>query len=199
MPAKRSKCKAKSESGFGAQATRNRLDMTLRGLTAPDFLVESYQMCSARFVVAVVRSPGRSMRGLIAAIGLLAVSNVPAASAADDFAIAVNGGTAVDLALLPADHPIGTNAAVKLVSLKRAANIPDLTISTFIVDYRPSESAVLHRLPSSAGKTIPTILITAYPDDSVRERALGDGVVCYLTKPFEESDLLACIRSSVNM
>lgn len=57
----------------------------------------------------------------------------------------------------------------------------------------------LHRHLMASGKTIPTILITAYPDDSVRERALGDGVVCYLTKPFEENDLLACIRSSVNM
>jgi FixJ family two-component response regulator len=49
----------------------------------------------------------------------------------------------------------------------------------------------------AAGKTIPTILITAYPDDSMRERALGDGVVCYLSKPFDENDLLACIRSSI--
>jgi FixJ family two-component response regulator len=57
----------------------------------------------------------------------------------------------------------------------------------------------LHRHLMASGKTIPTILITAYPDDSVRERALGEGIVCYLTKPFEENDLLACIGLSVNM
>jgi FixJ family two-component response regulator len=51
----------------------------------------------------------------------------------------------------------------------------------------------------AAGKTIPTILITAYPDDSMRERALGDGVVCYLSKPFDENDLLACIHSSITI
>ena len=51
----------------------------------------------------------------------------------------------------------------------------------------------------AAGKTIPTILITAYPDDSMRERALGDGVVCYLNKPFDENDLLACIHSSITI
>ena len=39
----------------------------------------------------------------------------------------------------------------------------------------------LHRRLLAAGKTIPTILITAYPDDSGREGALGDGVVCYLS------------------
>jgi CheY-like chemotaxis protein len=51
----------------------------------------------------------------------------------------------------------------------------------------------------ASGKTVPTILITAYPSDSVRERALGDGVVCYLTKPFDDDDLIACIRSSLNI
>jgi FixJ family two-component response regulator len=56
----------------------------------------------------------------------------------------------------------------------------------------------LHRHLVTAGKTIPTILITAYPDDSARERALGDGVVCYLSKPFDESELLACIDKSLN-
>ena len=57
----------------------------------------------------------------------------------------------------------------------------------------------LHRHLVASGKTIPTILITAYPDDSVRERALGDGVVGYLSKPFDENDLLACIRSSLDI
>jgi FixJ family two-component response regulator len=57
----------------------------------------------------------------------------------------------------------------------------------------------LHRHLLASGKTIPTILITAYPDDSMRERALGCGVVGYLSKPFDENDLLACIRSSLNI
>ena len=48
-----------------------------------------------------------------------------------------------------------------------------------------------------AGRAIPTILITAYPDDAVRERALNDGVVCYLRKPFEEADLLLCVREAI--
>jgi len=55
----------------------------------------------------------------------------------------------------------------------------------------------LHRHLSVLGKLIPTVLITAYPDDSVRERALAAGVIGYLSKPFEEDDLLACIRSAL--
>jgi DNA-binding response OmpR family regulator len=51
-----------------------------------------------------------------------------------------------------------------------------------------------HRLAASC-KPIPTILITAFPDERARERALQAGVICYLTKPFSEDDLLVCIRS----
>jgi FixJ family two-component response regulator len=55
----------------------------------------------------------------------------------------------------------------------------------------------LHRRLLASGKPIPTILITAYPDNSVRERALAAGVIGYLSKPFEQDDLLACIRSAL--
>ena len=46
------------------------------------------------------------------------------------------------------------------------------------------------------GHAIPTILVTAYPDDSVRERMLTLGVECYLSKPLEEADLIRCLRSA---
>jgi len=55
----------------------------------------------------------------------------------------------------------------------------------------------LHRHLSTAGNRIPTILITAYPDNTVRERALNAGVICYLSKPFDEGDLLSCIHSAL--
>ena len=47
-----------------------------------------------------------------------------------------------------------------------------------------------------AGRAIPTILVTAYPDDSVQENMLTLGVECYLRKPFEEADLIGCLRSA---
>jgi FixJ family two-component response regulator len=55
----------------------------------------------------------------------------------------------------------------------------------------------LHRHLSASGKPVPTILITAYPDDSVRTRALESGVICYLSKPFQETDLLSCVGTVV--
>src|SRR5690348_13334637 len=41
----------------------------------------------------------------------------------------------------------------------------------------------LYRHLIDAGRMIPTILVTAYPNDVDRARALNDGVVCYLRKP----------------
>jgi FixJ family two-component response regulator len=55
----------------------------------------------------------------------------------------------------------------------------------------------LHRHLVASGHRIPTILITAHQDEAGRRRALDAGVVGYLTKPFDENDLLGCIRSAI--
>jgi CheY-like chemotaxis protein len=51
----------------------------------------------------------------------------------------------------------------------------------------------LHNRLVASGQPIPTILITAFPDEGARERALQAGVIGYLAKPFSEAELLACI------
>ena len=56
----------------------------------------------------------------------------------------------------------------------------------------------LHKHLIEAGLAIPTILVTAYPDDPVRHRALKDGVACYLYKPVDDHDLQDCIRSALS-
>jgi len=55
----------------------------------------------------------------------------------------------------------------------------------------------LHRRLSASGKPFPTILITAYPDERVREGAMNAGVICYLSKPFDEGDLLSCLDNAI--
>jgi FixJ family two-component response regulator len=56
----------------------------------------------------------------------------------------------------------------------------------------------LHRRLIDAGYAIPTILVTAYPDEDVRARALKDGVVCYLRKPVDEKHLMRCLRAALH-
>jgi FixJ family two-component response regulator len=47
-----------------------------------------------------------------------------------------------------------------------------------------------------AGYSIPTVLVTAYPNDADRARALNDGVICYLRKPINEKHLIECLDAA---
>ena len=55
----------------------------------------------------------------------------------------------------------------------------------------------LHRHLIDSGHSIPTILVTAYPNDVERARALNDGVVCYLRKPVDEQHLKRCLHAAL--
>jgi FixJ family two-component response regulator len=49
----------------------------------------------------------------------------------------------------------------------------------------------------ATGHAIPTILITAHPEEAVRQRMLGLGVSCYLHKPLDEAVLIDCLRRAL--
>jgi FixJ family two-component response regulator len=49
------------------------------------------------------------------------------------------------------------------------------------------------------GHAIPTILVTAYPNDPLRARVLNQGVVCYLHKPFDQNNLIGCVRKAIEL
>jgi FixJ family two-component response regulator len=51
----------------------------------------------------------------------------------------------------------------------------------------------LYRRLIDTGNAIPTILVTAFPNDADRARALNDGVLCYLPKPVNEDHLTRCV------
>lgn len=63
--------------------------------------------------------------------------------------------------------------------------------------HMPGMSGVeLHKHLINLGYAIPTVLVTAYPDDDVRRRALKDGAICYLCKPVDDDHLERCLRSA---
>ena len=64
-------------------------------------------------------------------------------------------------------------------------NMPDMT------------GIELHKHLVESGFAIPTILITAYPDESARARVTADGVICYLSKPCDEALLINCVNSAL--
>ena len=50
---------------------------------------------------------------------------------------------------------------------------------------------------ATSGYRIPTIVITAFPDDRTRTQALGAGAVGVLSKPITKEELLTCLRSAL--
>jgi FixJ family two-component response regulator len=55
----------------------------------------------------------------------------------------------------------------------------------------------LHRRLVAAGASIPTIVITGYPDEAVRRQALEVGVSGWLAKPVSPEELLRCLRGAL--
>ena len=69
-------------------------------------------------------------------------------------------------------------------------------ISCVIADVNMPEMSGLdlHFRLLELGNVVPTILITAFPTEIDRSRALDAGVISYLAKPFADADLLDGVR-----
>ena len=49
------------------------------------------------------------------------------------------------------------------------------------------------------GNQIPVILVTAYPNDKHRTRALNNGAVGFLSKPFDDRSLMECLTDAIEL
>jgi FixJ family two-component response regulator len=49
----------------------------------------------------------------------------------------------------------------------------------------------------ASGERIPTVIITAHPDERTQSRAREAGITCYISKPFAPDDLLECVREAI--
>jgi FixJ family two-component response regulator len=71
--------------------------------------------------------------------------------------------------------------------------------SCVITDVRmPDMSGVeLQTALRKQGRSTPFIFITAFPEESARLRALQDGAVCFLSKPFDAPTLIRCVEAAL--
>jgi FixJ family two-component response regulator len=88
-------------------------------------------------------------------------------------------------------------AFARAASLLRSRRLS--RISCLIADMRmPKMTGLeLHRHLVASNHAIPTILMTAYPDERAQAQAIRDDVVAYLIKQFAADELLACVRRAV--
>lgn len=55
----------------------------------------------------------------------------------------------------------------------------------------------LHEQLVREGRRVPVIFITGYPDEKARTRVLNAGATGYLSKPFNDDDLVACLDAAL--
>jgi FixJ family two-component response regulator len=55
----------------------------------------------------------------------------------------------------------------------------------------------LYQALVASGADIPTVIITAHPEDLTQSRAREAGITCYLSKPFAPDDLVECVREAL--
>jgi FixJ family two-component response regulator len=53
----------------------------------------------------------------------------------------------------------------------------------------------LQRVLQAKGSSPPMIMMTAFPSARVRAQALQGGAVCFVEKPVQEDDLIACLEA----
>ena len=51
---------------------------------------------------------------------------------------------------------------------------------------------------AAEGRDTPVILMTAFADQAVEERAMKAGAVCFLSKPFEGQMLIKCLEEALS-
>jgi FixJ family two-component response regulator len=55
----------------------------------------------------------------------------------------------------------------------------------------------LYQALVASGERIPTVIITAHPEELTQSRARDAGITCYLSKPFAPDDLLECVGEAL--
>lgn len=73
------------------------------------------------------------------------------------------------------------------------------SVACLVADMRmPGMSGLeLYEALAAAGHAIPTVIITAHPEELTQARARAVGICCYLSKPFAPDDLLDCVGEAL--
>jgi FixJ family two-component response regulator len=98
---------------------------------------------------------------------------------------------AVKMLIKSLGYPTATFASAE--EFLDSGRLPDT--ACLITDVQmPGMSGVdLQRHLSANGHRMPVIFVTAFPEESVRQCALGGGAFGFLSKPFSEDSLIDCL------
>jgi FixJ family two-component response regulator len=84
-----------------------------------------------------------------------------------------------------AEHFLASGAITETTCLITDARMPGLS------------GLELQEALRSQGHRTPVILMTAYPNESRRNRAIDGGAVGFLSKPFDDTSLIECLAAAI--
>jgi FixJ family two-component response regulator len=131
---------------------------------------------------------------LVAIVPRAGMSKVPLISIVDDDELARDGiGALVE--------SLGYNAATFMSAehFLRSDVIAEMTCVITDVQMPGLSGLELQEALQSLGYQTPVIVITGYPNEKHRIRALENGAVGYLSKPFEERSLIECLTVAIKL
>ena len=122
------------------------------------------------------------------------MSEVPLISIVDDDSLARDGIRELveslghkGVAFVSAAHFLDSGLIAKTTCLITDLQMPGLN------------GLELQEALQSQGYQTPVILITAFPNEKHRKRALDNGAVGFLSKPFDEEDLIECLTAAIRL
>jgi len=120
------------------------------------------------------------------------VSKHPVISVVDDD---VSVRVATDNLLRSLGYTVHTFASAE--EFLRSAHLNDTSCVVADVQMPAMTGVELQALLLARGNRVPFIFITAFPEETIRERALKAGAVCFLTKPFDRLTLIECLDTAL--
>ena len=132
----------------------------------------------------LARAPSRSRRVLLSAPAVISVID-------DDASVRV----ATNNLLMSRGYVVHTFASAE--EFLASHHLDDT--SCVIADVQMAAMSGLDLLANLRARRypVPFIFITAFPDDSVRARALKAGAICFLAKPFAAPSLIKCLDAAL--
>jgi len=79
----------------------------------------------------------------------------------------------------------------------RSARLDDTSCVIADVQMLAMSGVELQGLLAAQGYRLPFIFITAFPEETIRARALKAGAICFLTKPFDGPTLIKCLGAAL--
>src|SRR6266436_5842608 len=124
--------------------------------------------------------------------GKTIVSKHPVISVVDDD---VSVRVATDNLLRSLGYTVHTFASAE--EFLRSAHLYDASCVVADVQMPAMTGGELQALLLAQGNRVPFIFITAFPEETIRERALKAGAVCFLTKPFDRRTLIRYLDTAL--